>query len=116
MGEAKRKEAAAMNGYVKCCMNCNAWVRRSAGNKMGTCHANPPVLLLAPMERQVTTPNGIQTQFIPSVDGYWPPVPDTECCRKHEPLLHPAIADRDALAKIGSLDSLELEPTEGNAD
>lgn len=112
MGEGKRKEAARLNGYVKCCMNCDAWERKSAGNKMGQCRAHAPVVLMVPVPQQLQ--NG-QVQLIPSVDGYWPPTTDSQWCREHQLLLAPAIADRDALDKIGNLDSLEL-PAEGNAD
>ena len=97
----------SVNGYEPCYCNCDCWLRKSAGNKMGSCRAKAPVVLSAYQPQQ--GPNGA-VQFIPVVDSFWPQTADYHWCREHQPML-----DRDARAKVGSLDSLEL-PAEGNAD
>ena len=68
------------------CGTCKYFKRREVGNIMGACHSRGPSVMFGGM---LTDANGQQVrnlrtgQFVPNIDSYWPPVPDTEWCGDH---------------------------------
>lgn len=79
------------------CGSCKFFVRDAPMQIMGKCHEAPPTLLLL----------GRAQNGLPVVDTFWPPVPDTEFCGRHQ-LSKPRAASIN-LAEIAT------ESLEGNA-
>ena len=71
--------------------------RKEIGKPIGTCHANPPQLVLTGMAEHPIT-----RQAIPMTHSFWPILGDTEFCGLH--------TVRTAADNIAAIDLSKLEP------
>lgn len=79
------------------CGSCRYFKRGEIGKPIGTCHGNPPQVMLTGMQQHPIT-----QQPIPITNSFWPLIADTEYCGLH--------TVRTTADHVAGIDLSKLEP------
>lgn len=82
---------------ISTCGSCRYFHRSEIGKPIGTCHANPPQIVLTGLQQHPIT-----QQAVPITNSFWPLLADTEYCGLH--------TARTAADSIAAIDLSKLEP------